>query len=255
MSKRSRIHEAEETSKRAKNDSATHRLAELEARRKLAIKPAPSNLAKEPAWRYLHIQVTCEGKNSINLILNQPQLSLAIADALTDLFGVVGGAKRTTDVIFVNETELVLRTLKEYVKDVQAALTLAKQLCSRLCRFSTIDIQPSLLSLDSISFLAPSNLFDKEKIINEDNHGDTKGGRRDADDTWVIGHEIAELCHWNSRHKSGPSSSSVGVGGGGGVVVDKPILDVENMKLEDGADVLGESALEAVKLLLAYKSQ
>ncbi|KAJ3028110.1 UNVERIFIED_CONTAM: hypothetical protein HDU68_002431, partial [Siphonaria sp. JEL0065] len=60
----------------------------------------------------------------------------------------------------------------------------------------------------------------------------------DVADSWVVADEIAEACHWNLVRKSS---------------LEKPVLDREGLNLDHGADVLEESAVEAVKMLLGRK--
>ncbi|KAJ3066045.1 hypothetical protein HDU98_010628 [Podochytrium sp. JEL0797] len=224
-----------------------HELHELEAKRqKQELEGNPRDLlaatyqkvynsnpttVKPTRWRYIHISVTPSQHSStkpLSLKDNQMEFGESLKEGLESLYGIVGGARRKVDVLFVSKTEAVLRSVKIQEAEVKAALTLCDKVLNQPCSISIVDSQSCIMALDSIPFIAPSVEMEGSKEVKTTAPLD----KNDDDDVWVIGREMAGLCGWNKR---GPE---------GGWILSN------SLDLKTGDEVFEPNVLKAAGLLL-----
>ncbi|ORY49111.1 hypothetical protein BCR33DRAFT_714166 [Rhizoclosmatium globosum] len=203
MKKRARIHDVTDSNLTAKRRAVAEEVTPAVLPQTLPTKTGasttkpPRQLKELQTFRYTHVQLAAAEASSPLPSLRgaQPHLSVALTDSLTALFGIVGAARRPFDILFVSDSEAILRSQKLYTKDIQAALTITTKFASHSCRVSIIDSQPSLAAFDSVSFITPSMEVDKEQ-----------SSIKEKED-WIVGTEFAELCGWLTGGTGGKQKS------------------------------------------------
>ncbi|KAJ3093045.1 hypothetical protein HK100_006784 [Physocladia obscura] len=187
------------------------------------IKPDESNKHKarrltiNPHFKYLHVRHSFSNQTP-SLQTPQAQYIVAIDQALRDLYGIIGAAKRRPDLIFYASAigEAVLRCPKKFCAEIQAALSLANVCIQKICRFDIIDIQDSVSAFDSIDFITPSTTESLDAGISVEQK-----------DLWVVADEIKDLCGWSVVSGVEASADFFGASDGRWVdVLDEDVFDV-----------------------------